>query len=131
MTNPNDSASDCTKLEHFAAMAMQGFIANTTTYHPDSAKESVMHALALIAELNKQESEQPDADDLLVKAAFDRRKFEVGDTVSNGADMQKREHVLARFYRQTEDCNAACWEFEDGGHAYESYLTLISKAVKP
>jgi hypothetical protein len=67
MTNPNDSVTaksggvmsfsttGLTKREYFAAMAMQGMLANTNINGnlSDFANEAVRHADALIEALNK------------------------------------------------------------------------------
>jgi hypothetical protein len=53
----SDSAG-LTKLELFAAMAMQGLVADMKATHAKTAKIAVAHAHALIAELNKKGTAQ-------------------------------------------------------------------------
>ena len=58
-TNPNDLASNLTKREHFAAMALKGLLAfygtDSVNQEAYTVRDAVKMADALIEELNKQQ----------------------------------------------------------------------------
>jgi len=137
MTNPNDKASDMTKLEEFAKAAMQGLIIadNRERYCLKSIVESsVEHALALISELNKAESAQ--------EPAQPAPKLEVGDTVKyDGKDKSVTsaafgvDLIIESLYEWKLKSDGVAWNCgwtdEDGlkrsQAILETNLTLIAK----